>query len=162
MMDPASAIGIASAALTFLEFTYKFGNALFSIATDTGPADFDGVEETCRKMREMASDIVTSQSSSAVLSPAQLAVISLSNQCRLLADRILRKLEKTKPATRKFVPAIKAAVKYVCSKNELMVLQQNLDTCRAQLHLHLSSLHAWVLPFLDILFVSPIIFVMPL
>ena len=70
VMDPASAIGIASAALTFLEFTYKFGNALFSIATDSGPADFDGVEETCRKMREMASEIVTSKSASAVLSPA--------------------------------------------------------------------------------------------
>jgi hypothetical protein len=148
-MDPASAIGIASAALTFLEFTYKFGNALFSIATDAGPADFEGVEETCRKMREMASKIVTSQNASGVLSPPQLAVVSLSNQCRLIADRILRKLEQTKPATRKFVPQIKAAVKYVYSRDELMVLQRNLDTCRAQLQLHLSFLHAWVfLPYL--------------
>jgi len=149
-MDPVSAVGVANAALTFLEFAYKFGTALFSMATDSEPADYVGVEETCCKMREMASEIVMSQSASAIPSQAELATISLSNQCRLLAERIQRKLDKTKPVSRKFAPVIKAAVKYVCSKEELLALQRNLDTCCAQLHLHLSSLHAWVFLFLFI------------
>lgn len=143
-MDPASAIGIASGAVAFLEFTLKFSVALVSIATDAGPADHDGLEEACRKMRDLASNIVLSQNTAISQSPAQLAVTSLSNQCRLLADRILRKLEKTKPSSRKFIPIVKAAVKYVCSKEELSVLQRNLDTARSQLQLHLSTIHAYV------------------
>jgi len=145
-MDPASAIGIASGAIAFLEFTFKFSAALFSIVTDAAPANYDGLEEACRKMRDLASDIVLSQNATIPQSPSQLAVISLSNQCRLLAERILRKLGKTKPACRKLIPIVKAAVKYVCSKEELSVLQRNLDTARSQLQLHLSTIHAYVYP----------------
>lgn len=140
-MDPASAIGIASSSIAFLEFTYKFSTTLFSIVTDGGPVEYHGLEEVCRKMRDMSLAIESSQNATATQSPMQIAVISLSNQCRLLAERILRKLEKTKPANRKFIPVIKATVNYVCSKEEFSILQKNLDTCRGQLHLHLSTFH---------------------
>jgi hypothetical protein len=140
-MDPASAIGVASAAITFLEFAYKFTSIAFSLVTDSGATEYGSLEDTCCKMRDMSRSILSSQNPAIVPSPAEMAVISLSNQCRLLADRILRKLEKVKPANRKVTSVIKAAVKLVSSKEEFEILQKNLNTCRGQLHLHLSTLH---------------------
>ena len=139
-MDPASAIGVASIAITFLEFTYKFTRTVFSIATDGGATEYDDLEDVCRKMRDMSLDVVSSRNATSIPSPMQIATMSLGNQCRLLAERILRKLEQTKPRNRKLIPIIKAAVKYACSKEEFSILQKNLDTCRSQLHLHLSIL----------------------
>jgi hypothetical protein len=140
-MDPASAIGVGSSAIQFLEFTYKFTSAIFSIVTDGGPTEYNDLDHICCKMRDLSLDLVASQNATSKPSPLQIATISLANQCRLLAERILRKLEKTRPGNRKLIPVIKAAVKYVCSKEEFSILQKNLDTCRGQLHLHLSTLH---------------------
>jgi len=140
-MDPASAIGVASSAITFLEFMYKFTSTVFSIVTDGGPTEYDDLEDVCRKMRDVSLDVDSSRNTTSILSPMQIATTSLANQCRLLAERILRKLEKTKPRNRKLIPIVKAAVKYACSKEEFSILQKNLDTCRGQLHLHLSTLH---------------------
>ena len=145
-MEPASAIGIASSAICFVEFTYKFTLTLFSLVTDGTATDHDSLEDTCRKMQDMSRDILLSPNPAAPLSPEQRALASLSNQCRLLADRILRKLEKVKPANRKVMTVVKAAVRLVCSKEEFATLQKNLDMCRGQLHLHLSMLHKYVLP----------------
>ncbi|KAK0748990.1 hypothetical protein B0T18DRAFT_96185 [Schizothecium vesticola] len=140
-MEPASAIGIASAAICFVEFTYKFTSTLFSLVTEGTATDHDSLEDTCRKMRDMSRDILLSPNPAAPLSPEQRALASLSIQCRMLADRILRKLEKVKPANRKVMTVVKAAVRLVCSKEEFATLQKNLDMCRGQLHLHLSMLH---------------------
>jgi hypothetical protein len=142
-MDPATAIGIASSAIAFLQFTYQFSTTLFSIITDgtSGPVQYDNLEEICHKMKDISLDIELSQKGGTTQSPIQMAVLSLSSQCRLLAERILRKLEKIKPANRKLISTIKATVKYIYSKEEFSILQKNLDTCRGQLHLHLSTLH---------------------
>jgi hypothetical protein len=142
-MDPASAIGVASSAIAFLQFTYQFSTTLFSIVADgtSGPVQYDDLEEVCHKMKHMSLDIELSQEDATAQSPMQMAVLSLSNQCRFLAERILRRLEKIKPANRKLISAIKATVKYIYSKEEFSTLQKNLDTCRGQLHLHLSTLH---------------------
>src|SRR6201992_454971 len=140
-MDPVIAIGVASSAITFLEFTYKFTGAIFSIVTDGKLAEYDNLDDVCCKMRDLSRDLIASQNAASIPSPMQIAVISLATQCRLLAERIIQKLEKTRPASRKLIPIVKAAVKYVCSKEEFSILQKKLDTCRGQLHLHLSTLY---------------------
>ena len=119
----------------------QFTSALFSIVTDGGPTEYDDLDDVCCKMRDMSLDLVASQNAASIPSPMQIATISLANQCRLLAERILQKLEKMRPGNRKLIPTIKAAVKYVCSKEEFSILQKNLDTCHGQLHLNLATLH---------------------
>ena len=53
-MDPASAIGVASSAIAFAEFTYKFLKVLYEVYEDGQPMGLAALEEKSTKMSDMA------------------------------------------------------------------------------------------------------------
>ena len=144
-MDPASAVGIASASITFAEFTYKFLVTLHTIYDAGSSPEYDELEFASNKMRglslDMLRDLPTSNQSQSDVDLANLA-----NQCYMLADSILSRLAKNKARSGKLGDVIKATLRTVCSKDEISRLQRNLDTCRAQIHLHYAVSQRWDRP----------------
>ena len=121
-MDPASAIGVASGAITFLEFTYKFMTAVHTIYDERRPTEYASLEESCQQMKDLPRAFV-SQSSSGGQSQDEAAIISLANQCYVLAADIIRKIEKTKARKRQLPEILKAALKSVRSRDDISRLQ---------------------------------------
>jgi hypothetical protein len=62
-----------------------------------------------------------------------------------MAADIIRKIERTKSSKRNAIAVVLAALRTVCSKSDILKLQKDLDSCRAQLHLQLSMTQRWEL-----------------
>jgi hypothetical protein len=132
-MDPVTATGVANSAITFIEFTYNFLCAVYSIYDDGRPVEHDMLENESLKMRDFSSQLILQQGLSQ--REGDMAIVSLARQCHFLSDNMVTRLGKTKTKKRHLGNAIKTTIKVICSKDEITRLQKNLEGCRAQLHL---------------------------
>ena len=108
-MDPATAIGVASSAITFVEFTYGFLSAVYGIYDDGRPVEHDVLEDVSLKMREFSSQLILQRGSSQ--REEDIAIVSLASQCHFLSDNMVTRLGKTKTKKRQLGNAIKTAIR---------------------------------------------------
>jgi hypothetical protein len=134
-MDPASAIGVASGAVTFAEFTYKFLSTLHSIRDAGRSLEYDELELVTNRMRDLSLDMLRELPTSNQ-SQSDVALANLASQCHMLSTDLLERLGRNKAESRKIGDLVKATLRSMCSKAEIERLQKNLETCRAQIHLH--------------------------
>ncbi len=134
-MDPASAIVVASGAITFAEFTYRFLGTLRAIYDAGRTLEYDELELVSNRMRDLSLDMLRELPTSNQ-SQSDIALANLATQCHILAGDIVNRIGKNKAASRKIGDLIKATLRTICSKDEITRLQKNLETCRAQIHLH--------------------------
>jgi len=143
-MDPASAIGTASAVLSFVNFTYDFFSTVSKIYDSGEVLNIETLESVSREMKRLSSGIISSDSKSPQ-TPDENAIAMLAEQCQRLSQEIIDQLDKVKlkldsnkvNKPQKFIASVKAAMRMYCREDEVMRLQRNLENCRAQLHLQL-------------------------
>jgi glycine/serine hydroxymethyltransferase len=135
-MDPVSAIGVASSIVTFVELAYSFLSTVYTVYDNERQVEHVTLETVSTKMKELSSQLISEKQFSQ--SQEDVAIVSLATQCHQLAADMTRRLSKSKGVKGKITHSIKAAIKIICSKNDIARLQKTLDGCRAQLHLHLS------------------------
>jgi len=141
-MDPASAIGIASSAIAFLDITYKFLSTVYQIHDESKPLQFDTLEDVTKRMNTVSSELLAHPVSSEDRNDA--AISSLANQSHKLTVDILRRIEKTKAkGTRNLRDALAAAVRTLCNREKIISLEQELDRCRRQLHFQLTVIQRY-------------------
>jgi hypothetical protein len=136
VMDPVSAIGVASSVITFVQLAYSFLSTIYSVYDDGQPVEHDTLGTISTHMRELSSQLISEKQSSQ--RQEDIAIVSLATQCHQLAADIARRLSKSKGGKGKIMHSIKAAIKIICSKDDIARLQKSLDGCRAQLHLQLT------------------------
>jgi len=134
-MDPASAIGITSGAITFLQFSYQFVRAIHDVYDGSRPGAFETFGDVAKQMKDQSSQLL-SQKTSPHLSQNEITIIAVANHCQKLAADIVTRVEQTKASSDKLRAAIYAAIKTLINKGEIARLQVALDNCRSQLHLH--------------------------
>ena len=144
-MDPASAIGTASAVLSFVNFTYDFFSTVSKIYDSGEAMNIETLESVSREMKRLSSGVISSNRTSPQ-TPDENAIAMLAEQCQRLSKAILDQLDYVKPKLepnkvkrrQKFIESVKTAVRMYCREDEVMRLQRNLETCRSQLHLQLT------------------------
>ncbi|KAK1830626.1 hypothetical protein QBC39DRAFT_331433 [Podospora conica] len=139
-MDPASAIGVASGVLSFVEWTYKFLTIVYDLY-ESGQVDGYSELATASRMVRESSDKILTDATSTPAGPSDrglTSMITVAQQSRSLAVDLENHLAKTKPKSQKMGDILKAAVRTVCSKSDIERLQRALDSCRSQLHLQLT------------------------
>jgi hypothetical protein len=137
-MDPASAIGVASSAITFVQFTYQFLSVVYTIYDDGRPLEHNTLEEMAVQMRDFSSQLMHERQ--ATERQEDIAIVSLAIQCHSLAEDMVSHLGKAKVKKRHLGNAIKTAIKVIWSRDQIVRLQQMLDSCRTQLHLQVTVL----------------------
>jgi hypothetical protein len=144
-MDPASAIGVASGVLSFVEATYKFLSVVYAVYESDQIAGYDELAAATDMVRELSQQMLSDLASTSP-GPSVGGISSVANvaqQCHSLAIDLGNRLAKTKAKNRKLGDIVKAAVRTVCSKSDIDRLQRALDSCRSQLHLQLTLDHRY-------------------
>ncbi|KAI8712815.1 NACHT domain-containing protein [Fusarium sp. LHS14.1] len=139
-MDPVSAIGLASAIITFIEF----GSKLLKGAKEIRDSANDSLEKNesreviAEAMKEVATKLKTPEP--AQISPEQQKLCDLAVKCNDLSQRILELLNKIKPKNKKPLHVYRAAFHAWRKEDDIKDLEKRLSDCRNQLALSLSHL----------------------
>jgi hypothetical protein len=142
-MDPVSAIGIASGAITFLQVSFQFVRAVYDAYDGGKPGAYEAVGDVAEQMKTQASKLV-SQNKSLHLIKDGAEIAALAVYCESLAAKIVKRVQQTKGESGRLRAAVNSAIKTLIHKGEISRLQAALDNCRAQLHLQLHLLSRYV------------------
>lgn len=138
-MDPVTAIGVVSAALSLVTFSTSLVKGAIQIhdAIQSDEAGSRSRESVITEMQRFASSLSPQAAPGAGLDDNGLLL--LANQCRELSEKLLALLTKLKPKN----PAsksqtLRAAIRSKLHENSINELEESLDACRSQLHLELT------------------------
>ncbi|KAH6842626.1 hypothetical protein B0I37DRAFT_200687 [Chaetomium sp. MPI-CAGE-AT-0009] len=142
-MDPASIIGVASGAITFVEFGYKFLFTLYTVYQDgeaiAGHQELMAVNE---EMQRLSLSVLKTSSPADSSGSPSAEMAGLARLCYTLSLNLSKELAKSKPQGRGAMQMVKATIRAISSRDEIDRLQKALDNCRAQLHLHHAISHS--------------------
>ncbi|RSL54069.1 hypothetical protein CEP54_010093 [Fusarium duplospermum] len=139
-MDPVSAIGLASAIVSFVEI----GVNLLRGAKEIRDSANDSLEKNesreviVEEMKEVAAKLKTPEPGK--IPPEQQKLCDLADKCNDLSQRILELLNKIKPKNNKPFSAYRAAYHAWRKEDEIEMLEKSLGDCRSQLALSLTHL----------------------
>ncbi|KAM0421002.1 hypothetical protein ACHAPT_011245 [Fusarium lateritium] len=139
-MDPVSAIGLASAIISFI----GFGAKLLHGAKEIRDSANDSLEKNesreviAEAMKEATTRLKTPDPGQ--ISPEQQKLCDLAVKCNDLSQRILELLNKIKPKRSKSFYVYRAAYHAWRKEDEIKVLEKSLGDCRNQLALGLTEL----------------------
>lgn len=137
-MDPASAIGTASACIAFFQFTYGFLKITYELYDSGGSSGYEKLEHVAGDLNAASAHICEQ----APPQPSQddAALLVLANQCRQLSKDLLHQIESRKGDKKRLQFALKGAFKILCSRDVISSIQKDLELCQAQFHLRLTLL----------------------
>jgi hypothetical protein len=143
MMDPLTAISLASAIVQFVDFSSKLVSGARQIyGSASGATEADrSLEVITSEMRQCASKLATPDADAQSQTEDDRALCRLAKECQILSDQLLGLIEKTKARDPKSkVQSIWAAVKSRLHEREKLELQNRWNSCRSQLELQLGFL----------------------
>lgn len=139
-MDPASAIGLVSSVITFIDFGYELITAAREVhasATGTTAAN-DHINFLNTRMEAVAKDLAVAKSSRGMSADTQ-RLAELADKCLTLSNDLKKLLDKLRANNRNSKRQVfSVIVNNVRKKDEKKELEARLDQCRQQLHLQLS------------------------
>ncbi|RSL88912.1 hypothetical protein CEP51_001466 [Fusarium floridanum] len=139
-MDPVSAIGLASAIVSFVEI----GVNLLRGAKEIRDSANDSLEKNesreviVEEMKQVAAKLKTPEPGK--IPPEQQKLCHLADKCNDLSQRILELLNKIKPKNNKPLSVYRAAYHAWRKEDEIEMLEKSLADCRSQLALSLTHL----------------------
>ncbi|RFN51877.1 p-loop containing nucleoside triphosphate hydrolase [Fusarium flagelliforme] len=140
-MDPASAIGVTSAVITFLEFSWKVVRNAKEIydSADGCPNDNLTRESVARSMQAFSRKLQPPDPSA--IPPEYQGICELSNECQSISSEILTISDSLKIGGEKSrYKALRTGFKAWKFKKDLVQLEERLARCGDQLSLELSYL----------------------
>ena len=140
-MDPASAIGVTSAVITFLEFSWKVvRNAKEIYDSADGCSNDNLTREAIAKSMHGFSRKLQPPDPSAI-SPEYQGICKLSSECQSISSEILKISDSLKIGeARSRYNALRTGLKAWRFRNDLIQLEERLGRCGDQLSLELSYL----------------------
>lgn len=134
-MDPASAVGLASAIVQFVDFTSKLISVTHKlhVSTSGATAEHLELEDLTHNLLQLSEDATPHNvPNTAALSREERALISLGENCREVSDELLRVLQslRVKGGSQKGWKSFYVALKSVWKEGEIVALQQRLDRIR--------------------------------
>ena len=144
-MDPASAIGVTSAVITFLEFSWKVvRNAKEIYDSADGCSNDNLTREAIAKSMHGFSRKLQPPDPSAI-PPGYQGICKLSSECQSISSEILKVFDSVKVGGDKSkYAAFLAGLKTWRCKKDLIQLEERLSQCGTQLSLELSYLKRWL------------------
>ncbi|RSM15812.1 hypothetical protein CDV31_004754 [Fusarium ambrosium] len=139
-MDPVSAIGLASAIVSFVEI----GVNLLRGAKEIRDSANDSLEKNesreviVEEMKQVAAKLKTPEPGK--IPAEQQKLCHLADKCNDLSQRILELLNKIKPKNNKPLSVYRAAYHAWRKEGEIEMLEKSLGDCRGQLALSLTHL----------------------
>ncbi|KAH9883760.1 hypothetical protein F4778DRAFT_765090 [Xylariomycetidae sp. FL2044] len=140
-MDPASAIGVASGVLSFIDGATK----ILKLARVLYESEEGSVEEIEVRLRLAQS--ISDQSKQIIPADQHVpndrdgGLVALAKDCTRLANDMKKELEKLKPKRRKSkTQSGLSALKILLGDSKISDLEKQLQRCRDQLHFHITSL----------------------
>lgn len=138
MMDPATAIGVASSVLAFLDFSVKVVNGAVEIyrsADGTTAENFHFENVT----RDMHSRTESMKKHSTAKTGAEQSIVKLAEECHKLSGRMINLLEETKVkgGKRSKLGSLQAAILVGKKKKDVAELEGQMQEYRAQILLNL-------------------------
>ncbi|KAG7141261.1 hypothetical protein HYQ45_002082 [Verticillium longisporum] len=136
-MDPASAIGVASAVISFVDFGIKIIRGAIQIYGDANrDNDWQTPEDVAKKMTNLARNL--RQPSGFGATPDEGEIAELAKTCITLAERLAALFKSLQPKdARSKRQCLWAAAKAKLKQADVEDLEKKLGTCRDQLQLHL-------------------------
>ncbi|KAG7100749.1 hypothetical protein HYQ46_001760 [Verticillium longisporum] len=136
-MDPASAIGVASAVISFVDFGIKIIRGAIQIYGDANrDNDWQTPEDVAKKMTNLARNL--RQPSGFGATPDEGEIAELAKTCMTLAERLAALFKSLQPKdARSKRQCLWAAAKAKLKQADVEDLEKKLGTCRDQLQLHL-------------------------
>lgn len=136
-MDPASAIGLASAIMSFIDYAHKVAtgaNELYSSVTGATESNTN-IEFVIKDLDEAASDLSDLDSKT----KHARALNSLAAKCKKIAEDLLRLLETlTVSGKRSSWKALRVAIRNLRKEGEVARIVTKLGDYRSQILLQLS------------------------
>jgi hypothetical protein len=139
-MDPASAIGVASACISFIQFTIMFVQATKAIhnSASDAPIGLSGLqtrEAVIAKIEELAT---RASFQKVKLDDQEAAVNHVAHKCKAISKEVVDLLKTIEPKVGKngqysWYESLKAATKGMIKKSKLDMLQDTLKACIEEL-----------------------------
>lgn len=145
MLDPLTAIGLASAIVQFVDFGSKLISETkeLSHSVDGSSTQNEERQAVTEDLRELCKNLSSSQSRAPSAKPStdELALLELSGSCKVVADELVAVLEKlrVKSAHEKW-GSFKMALKGAMKKEKIESIRVRLDRIQSQLQLRLTSI----------------------
>lgn len=139
MLDPLTAIGLASAIVQFFDFSTKLVHDAKEIYESTSGATEAnrGLEVVVDNMKNLYSTLKAEDPS--LQSDAELALCRIAKECDSLSIEIFEILQKVKPKkSNSFISSSSTAIKSMWYAGKIADLKATLDSYRGQLALPLS------------------------
>lgn len=139
MLDPLTAIGLASAIVQFFDFSTKLVHDAKEIYESTSGATEAnrGLEVVVDNMKNLYSTLKAEDPS--LQSDAELALCRIAKECDSLSTEIFEILQKVKPKkSNSFISSSSTAIKSIWYAGKIADLKATLDSYRGQLALPLS------------------------
>ncbi|CVK85018.1 related to small s protein [Fusarium mangiferae] len=139
MLDPVTAIGLASSIVAFVDFSAKLVKGSIEIyqASDGTLTENRNSQAVAGAMERFAARLIIQQSSQ--LFGDEKELVDLAENCHIVCMELLDLLGRIKPkdlSSKK--QSLWAALKNRFHEGERKELENRLDTCRRQLELHMS------------------------
>lgn len=138
MLDPLTAIGLASAIVQFVDYSTKLVHDAKEIYESTSGATEAnrGLEVVVDNMKNLYSTLKAEDPS--LQSDAELALCRIAKECDSLSTEIFEILQKIKPKSNSFISSSSTAIKSIWYAGKIADLKATLDSYRGQLALPLS------------------------
>jgi len=135
MLDPATAVGVASAVVQFVDFgvtlfksTQEISKSLVGMTSETGEIEHvvNNLQEHIQRLQECR-DI-----------PKTSSLVKLLNDCIALANEILEKTQKHKKGNQKFLANLRPGFFTLWDKKDVNEMQLRMDRLQDALNSHLT------------------------
>ena len=159
MLDPLTALGVASNILSFIDFGVKLASGAIGIYGSIEGASKDNMalEAITRDLSEMSDDlgqnarmlkrmrVGTNRVSQATMSQVP-PLLQLASHCNQLADNLINTLEKLKvKGSFKAMKSGAATLKTLLKADEIAALQRSLNDARSQMTIRITILIRYAL-----------------
>jgi predicted regulator of Ras-like GTPase activity (Roadblock/LC7/MglB family) len=144
MLDPLTALSLASGIVQFVDFSAKLvakGNELFKSAhgADVGNNELEAIATNLRGLGERLKEPLESETTEQAMTDSDRALRKLSEQCSGVAGELIDTLDKLKvqgTSNRRW-KSIRQALKCLLRKEEIDAIMTRLQQFRDELNLHI-------------------------
>jgi len=145
MLDPLTAIGLASAIVQFVDFSSRLVSETKELyhSTEGNSTKNEELQAVTEDLRELCKTLNSAQGRAPGIEPStdELALLELSGSCNFVADELIAVLEKlrVKSAHEKW-GSFKMALKGARKKEKIESIRARLDRVQSQLQIRLTSI----------------------
>ena len=143
MLDPFTALGVASAIVQFVDFTSKLlteGYGAYQSVVGASKEDID-VQALATDLETICASLASSPPvGSTILSKEELALQNLARKCQGIAKELVGVLEDLKVKTHGLLrgwDTVRSTVRRAMDRRKIEKLQKTLDSIKTQVNTHL-------------------------